>query len=488
MDIFRHKCEIYANSSPKLAPEHSWLERKCFQPNAPHERKVVALSELIEPQTVRGPAIGERMQLEGQQEAARELPVSEWRKGWPVIVAAGMGYGTGGSMILLLAGLFIKPMRDTLGWSTTAVTISPLITLTWALCYPLTGAAIDRLGSRNVAIAGILGLIICTLLIAILPISQISLFGMAALIGVFASMSAVPTYSRGIATWFKRDLGLALGVALSGSALVAIFATPLTGNMIAVFGWRTGFLTIAGIMLTVGLPLIVYLYRESVTTSPSSAANVIPLSGAALGEALRDARFWFYLLSFTSACVALGGTLAHLQPLLAEKGVPLNEAISLGVVYALAMTFGKVVGGILLDRFWPFAVAAVITILAASGAAGLAVMDSYSSHLLVAIMTASIGLAQGAEADFVAFFILRSFGMRAFSAIVGFVAMVVTLGLTVGAWLFGALFDIFGNYEAASIIGAGFLATAGLLILTAGFCERQIAKRSVSFGFEAHAG
>lgn len=398
--------------------------------------------------------------------------MQEWRKGWPVVISAGIGYGTGGAMILMMASLFIKPMRESLGWSAAAVTISPIVTLTWALCYPAAGAIIDKFGSRRVAIIGIMGLVTCLVLMAVLPISRVSFVVIAALMGVFASMTAVPTFTRGVASWFKRSVGLAFGIALSGSALIAIIATPLTGNMIADHGWRAGFLTIAGIALLIGLPVIALFYRErSASTSPQPGE--IPLTGASLPEALRDTRFWCYILSFTLACIALGGTLAHLQAILAEAGLPLAHALSFGVLYALAMTFGKVVGGMLLDRAWPFAIAAGITTLAAIGAFGLATMDASTPYLLVAILLGSIGMAQGAESDFVAFFTLRSFGLRVFSTIVGVLAMIVTLGLTAGAWIYGLLFDMYGSYEIASFAGSACLLSAGIFVLIAGLIEKS---------------
>lgn len=414
--------------------------------------------------------------------------IQEWRRGWPVVIAAGIGYGTGGSMVLMLASLFIKPMRESLGWSAAAVTISPIVTLTWALCYPAAGAIIDRFGSRLVAIAGILGLATCLVLMATLPISRVSFIAIAALIGVFASMTAVPTFTRGVASWFKRSVGLAFGIALSGSALIAIIATPLTGNMIADYGWRAGFLAIAAIALLVGLPVITLFYKER-SASPSPEQGEIPLTGASLPEAMRDARFWCYILSFTLACIALGGTLAHLQAILAEAGLPLAHALSFGVLYALAMTFGKVVGGMLLDRAWPFAIAAGITTLAAIGAFGLATMDATTPYLLVALLLGSIGMAQGAESDFVAFFTLRSFGLRVFSTIVGVLAMIVTLGLTVGAWVYGLLFDIYGSYEIASFAGSGCLLSAGIFVLIAGLREKSAISReqAVIAGVEAAA-
>ena len=96
-------------------------------------------------------ALGNPVPLAGD---ARE----EWRRGWPVLLAAAIGYGTGGAMLILLGGLFIKPMRDALGWSTAAVTLMPIVTLVWARCNPSAGAVIDRFGSRAIGYLGMIGL------------------------------------------------------------------------------------------------------------------------------------------------------------------------------------------------------------------------------------------------------------------------------------------------------------------------------------------
>ncbi len=398
--------------------------------------------------------------------------IEEWRRGWHIVLAAAIGYGTGGGIIMMLAGLFIKPMRDDLGWSTAAVTFAPVFLAAWALCYPIAGSIIDKYGSRRMAIVGVIGLAACAFLMGTLPISRVSLYSSAAAMGVFASISAVPTYTRGVASWFKRGVGLAFGIALSGTVLIALFATPLTGFAIAEHGWRAGFLAMSGIMLLIGLPVILLLYREkeAATTAPSDFAIQ---TGATAGEALRDVRFWCYVLSFTLACVALGGTLAHLQPMLAEKGFDLATAISLGVLYAIAMSIGKVMGGLLLDRFWPFSIAAALTLIAAVGSVGLVMTSADTAYLVAAVVVMSIGLAQGAEADFTAFFILRSFGMRAFSTVVGVLAMIVTFGLTIGSWLYGILFDMNGNYDIAVYLGAACLLGASVFILLAGMLEKN---------------
>ncbi|MET0241802.1 MAG: MFS transporter [Sphingobium sp.] len=399
--------------------------------------------------------------------------LAEWRRGWPVVLAAGIGYGSGGPMILLLSGLFIKPMRDTLGWSTSAVTIAPIITLAWALCYPLAGRAIDRMGSRIVAIAGAVGLGACAAALSVVPISGATLYGIAVLIGICAGLTAVPTYSRAVATWFKRGVGLAFGITLSGSAVVAMIATPFVGRMIADHGWRAGFLALAGVVLCIGLPVILLFYRERPREMSGTVAADAPAIGATFQQAATDLRFWGYLLAFSIACVPLGGFVGHLQPMLADKGFPLSQALSLGVLYAMAISFGKISIGILLDRFWSFGVAAAVTAVAGIGAIALASADAALAMPIMVVITFAIGMGQGAEADFVAYFSLRSFGMKSFATIVGVLGMMSTVGLAIGGFLFGRLFDADGSYATACHVGAACLFLSAALIVATGLSERR---------------
>lgn len=93
---------------------------------------------------------------------------------------------------------------------------------------------------------------------------------------------------------------------------------------------------------------------------------------------------------------------------------------------------------------------------------------------LVGLMVWVIGMAQGAEADFIAFFALRSFGMRAFSTIVGVLGTVGTIGLSLGAFLYGYLFDLYGSYVPACHLGASCLVAGGVLVLIAGAGEQRV--------------
>jgi MFS family permease len=374
-------------------------------------------------------------------------------------------------MILLVTGLFIAPMKEALGWSTSAVAIAPIITLAWALSSPFAGAVIDRIGSRRAAITGSIALAACAVTLSLIPITKPSLYIIAILMGLTCSLTLVPTYARAVMGWFERGLGLALGLTLSGSALVSIIGLPLIGGAIEGYGWRAGFLMVAALIILVGLPAILFGCREQ--ASPVAQTQKAGANRTSLTAALSNPVFWLYNLAFACGCVAIGGFAAHLQPLLAMGGIPLSKAVTLGVVFALSVTAGRIGGGYLLDRFKPFMVAAAVLAVSALGALGIAMMQADTAFVTLVLIVGGLGMGQGAEGDFPAFFSRRSFDLAGYSTVVGVFVMTTAIGLAAGAMIFSLIADRYSDYAPAAYLGAGCYLAAAVTIMVAGLVEAR---------------
>lgn len=397
-------------------------------------------------------------------------------RAWLVVAAAAVGYGTGGALMMNVLGLFILPMRDALGWSISAVTIAPIVSLVWALASPIAGGVIDRVGSRTAAIWGMVVLAGCLAAMSVLPPHPGLLYGAAVAIGLCCAFTAVPTYTRAVATWFRGNVGLAFGLTLSGSSLVAIAALPLTGAAIVHGGWQAGLLALAGLIIALGLTVVALGLREC-PAAPADGPGTPAERPSGLGIVVREVRFWLYAGVFALACVAVGGFVGHLQPILRLQGFTLTTAVSFGVLYSVAISIGRIGGGALLDRLPPYLVAAVMLSLAALGAAVLPSVDPAGGVVLAALLVLLLGLGHGAEADFLAFFGLRTFGLAAFSAIVGIYSMVSSLAVSLGIFIFGLIADGAGSYRPACYLGAGCFGTAAALILVCSRVERRHAGR-----------
>lgn len=85
----------------------------------------------------------------------------------------------------------------------------------------------------------------------------------------------------------------------------------------------------------------------------------------------------------------------------------------------------------------------------------LAELDAATPLWLVVGAVLLVGVGQGAESDFVAYFALKVFGTRSFARIVSVFAMVAIAGFSLGGLVFAALRDQLGDYRLASYVGCG---------------------------------
>lgn len=399
----------------------------------------------------------------------------EWRRGWPAVVAGTVGYGTGASFLMMTASLFVMPMRPDFGGSTSAVTIAPIFTFLMALGQPFSGLLADRWGARAVALTGMVLLPLAVLVLALSPAHPSMLYACAVLVGVTGALTGSAAFARMTATWFDRRFGSAFGIVTNGTSLVTFLATPLLAFAILHYGWRGGYVAMASVMLLIGLPIVVALFREGpVATRASSGAS----SGARPGEggariiralkgALVDRRFWILALTTMLASTALGGFLSNLAPILDAKGFDLTMVASMAMVYALAVSVGRIAGGVLLDHFAANRVAATLLVAAGLGGLALGVVSPGTPLPLLVIIVGLVGLGQGAEVDFIAFFSLRLFGTDSYSAIVGLLTLIAGSSMALGGIAFALIFDHAGSYLPAIRLGGGCFIVAGLVMLVA---------------------
>jgi predicted MFS family arabinose efflux permease len=402
-----------------------------------------------------------------------DTPASEWRKGWRVVVAGAACFGTGPSMFLITAGLFVNPMQTELGWSKSALTLSAPITLLMGLVAPAAGALTDRWGGRPVAILGLSALTLAFLGFFVVPATHVAIFALTIFIGIVGVMSSTPPVAKCVADWFKKNTGAALGVAFNGSALVALVSVPAVSAAIHYFGWRSGFLVQAAFGLLLGLPLVVAWLR-SPRSAVETSAGTPPLEGKTLTEAMRDWRYWATLTAIGLGSIAAGGFLAQLQPMLADKSIGIAEATSLGVLYAVALSIGKIGAGFLLDRLWGRGIGTGLFALAGIGSLIITYTTADTPKILAALAVFCLALGHGTTTVLTAYIPLRLFGMRAYSTILGTTAMMAAIGSAVGGLGYAMIFDVNHSYLVACLLGCGGFLGASLLILLIVFGERRL--------------
>jgi MFS family permease len=154
--------------------------------------------------------------------------------------------------------------------------------------------------------------------------------------------------------------------------------------------------------------------------------------------------------------VSQNGALTHLSALLTDRGVSARGgAIAVSALGAASLA-GRLIVGLLLDRFFAPRVAFAVLALAAAGTFLLAGAHSVSTGALAAVL---IGIGMGGEADITPYLLSRYFGLRSFSMLYGLTWTAYALAGAIGPVLMGKVFDATGSYQS-------FLAKIALVTLS----------------------
>lgn len=391
---------------------------------------------------------------------------AEFGRGWRIVAAGAVGTAFGISALpFYTLGVFVKPLGESFGWSREtvqwgfSVQMLGMVAVGW-----LYGLMTDRYGARRVALLSQVGL--ATGFVALALTNSIAQFyGAWFLLALLGAGTSPITWTRGVASWFDRARGAALGLALLGTGITGFLAPPLITAIIAAYGWRMAYLTMAAGILLIAVPVVWLLFRDRDT--PDAAGAHMLASGASPREAFADYRFYVLLIVFAAITFGVGGIIPSLVPLLSDRGLTPAQAAGYAGMAGLAVIFGRVVAGFLLDRFWAPAVAFVFLALPVVSCLILA-QPGLPSPLVLGTAAALVGLAAGAEFDLIAFMVSRYFGMRNYGLIysIQMVALLFAGGLAPP--VFGRIYDMTGSYASILYVSAVLFVAAPLLLLTLG--------------------
>ncbi len=398
--------------------------------------------------------------------------------GWWVLLACIAGLAFSWATVTVFSfGLFVKPLEAAFGWSRGDISLGlSVVTLTSVASSPLVGALMDRFGARRVLMFSIV-LFASSFGSLYWLTDRLWHFYLALFLVPALGAAASPLgYSQLIVNWFDRRRGLALGIGLAGVGLGAILLPSLTQSVIAGFGWREAYLTLAVLAVAVGFPVVALVVRDKPADlglhpdgdeAPAGAlhASAAGPAGFPIRQALGLRSFRLIAAMIFFAGLAFTGLILHLVPLLIDRGFSPAAAAMVQSSFGLSLLVGRVSGGYLMDRFFaPYVALGFLTapliavILLATGAAG-------SWAYLVAVL---IGLGLGAEFDVMGYFTSRYFGLVHYGVIYGFLFAAFQLGSTLGPVIMGYGFDATGSYIAPLWVLAASFATACVLVTLLG--------------------
>lgn len=398
---------------------------------------------------------------------------SEFGRGWKVLVASMIGVACGASPLpFITIGFFIDPLQQEFGWSRTEISLGVTIYgILAALLAPVFGGLADRYGVRPVALGSTVIFGVTFAAFAVVPGELWAFYLVWLMIGLFGIGSTPVTWSRAVNLWFFKQRGLALGLMLVGTSISAIVLPFLTTYFITHFGWRMAYALLALLPLAIALPLGLWWFREPrVEERPAgvgASADPRDLPGRTLREAMKERRFWILWLSVALVTLAYAGALVYLPSMLKQRNFDPTSVATVLSVFGLSIFAGRIITGLLLDRFWaPLVVLPILCLPAVS--CWMLMGDAPLSFTLAVIAAFFMGFASGAETDLVAYLAGRYFGMKNYGKIYGVQYMAFGLMAALSPTLYGWVRDSTGSFDPMLIAAAFMFLAGGFLLLLLG--------------------
>lgn len=278
------------------------------------------------------------------------------------------------------------------------------------------------------------------------------------LIGMLGSSASFGPVISDVTHWFQRRRGIAVAIGASGSYLAGTVWPPVVQYFVDTHGWRDTHMIIAGVCLCTLLPLSAALRERSPSVpTPLPASPVAtpdapalqsagsPLSGRAVQGLL--------LVAGLSCCVAMAMPQVHIVAYCGDLGYGTARGAEMLSLMLATGIVSRLVFGWLADR-----IGALPTLIVSSVMQGLSLLLFLPFTGLISLyaVSALFGLAQGGIVPTYALVVRRVFPAAEAGTRVGLVLSATLLGMALGGWMSGKIFDLTLSYDAAFLNGVAW--------------------------------
>jgi MFS family permease len=359
-------------------------------------------------------------------------------------------------------GILVVPLSEQFGWDTGAVSFAYFIVFISAI--PLTLAAgwfTDRYGIRLMLPMGVVVFTLGMLLTASMKdIFQFYLFYGVLVGAVHMVFSALLTAT--VTRWFHRRAGLAVGLVFASTGIGPVLMAPVFSLLMGSAGWASTFLLIgipAGTLMLMAAVLLRSLpgdvgrtaYGEAPATSVGNV-EARPARRLTLRMIQGDRTFWFLIAVHFLGCLGHSVLIVHVVPIAIHRGA--SSLTAAGLISTISGTSIASRFGIpILTERWGGRTTLSLALLVQSVAIVM-YLGAESSYLLYAV-SVIFGLGLGGEMSGFPIINGRYYGQTApLNSIHAWEWSGGLMGMALGGWLGGVLFDLSGAYTWSILLAA----------------------------------
>jgi len=368
--------------------------------------------------------------------------------------------------------VFMGPISKEFDWSRTLVSAGLTISsLTTAILSPFFGILIDRYGVRRLVLPGLIVSMFAISSFALSNGSPALWLTMWCIYAVISLAVKTTVWTAAVAGTFDKARGLALAITLAGATAAHAIMPPLANFLVNNFGWRMSFVYIGfGMGLAAFVFSFLFLYdahdreRDAAKAKGLAPKDRPNFPGLTVQEAWRDLALWRIGISIFVIMALTIGLLVHQIEILVEVGVTRTNAAWLASLAGATGIAGKIVTGVLIDRYRGNWVGG-ITMSTAAIAFAILLTGAKTLPLLIVAMLVN-GYTAGAKLHIASYLTVQYSGMKNFGKIYGVITSMVSAGSALGPLVAAIAYDSTGSYDGFLLLGTIGLALSGLMFFT----------------------
>jgi len=299
------------------------------------------------------------------------------------------------------------------------------------------------------------------------------------LVGLLGSSAMFSPLLADTSLWFVRRRGIAVAICASGNFLGGAVWPPIVQHFVATSGWRA---TYVGMGVVAGILIVLLAFgmraRPPLAPARSADSSAAPDGDRPFGLAPAQAQVLLCIAGL-ACCVAMSMPQVHIVAYCADLGYgPARGAQMLSLMFACGIV-SRLASGWICDH-----IGGLRTLLLGSTLQAVALMLFLPFNGLASLYVISglFGLFQGGIVPSYAIIVREHFPARETGARVGAVIMCTMVGMALGGWMSGKVFDLTGSYQAAFLNGIAWnvlnLSIASFLLFRTSRASRLVARAS----------
>jgi MFS family permease len=363
---------------------------------------------------------------------------------WVIVAAGGLlGCVAIGAMFTL--PVFILPISKETGWSVTGISTAMTIGfLAMAFGSMAFGSLSDRIGARAVVLGGTIALVAALALTSL--VTSLIAFQLVFGLTIGLAISAIlPPMMASVMGWFDTHRSLAVSLVSAGMGMAPMTIAPFAAWLVSSYDWRLSMQIIAALAAITMIPtaLLIRQPQSAPQSGSASAAVDEPQASITVPQALKSPQFIILMATNFFCCATHSGPIFHTVGYAVSCGIPLVLAVTIYSIEGLAGLGGRVAFGLLGDRFGAKNILVLGLLAQAIAAFGYFFVRELAAFYTVA---AIFGFIYAGVMPLYAVLARENFPQRMMGMIIGGTGMAGGLGMALGPWAGGLIYDTYATY------------------------------------------